>query len=192
MTGTWASGFVTGDIITAAEYKKQAGSIYDTTLGASAASIDVTGISATYANLMMSIYARGDTASASTNTLMRFNGDTAANYDYQQLHGAGASATAVETFAATSSIVMVAPANTAGANLFGSAEVFIPHYAGSTNNKQFVSIAASKFGTTTGLLFVDIFGGGWRSTAAINQITLFPAAGNFVAGTRVTIHALGA
>ena len=193
MTGTWATGWATGDIVTAAEFKKTAGSIFDTTLGASAANIDVTGISNTYAHLMVSIYARADVAAATTGCFMQFNGDTAANYDYQELTAIAAVASATETFAATSVLLGGIPANTAGANLFGSIETFIPHYAGTANNKQYVSLASRKAGTTTGLLGVHIFGGGWRSTAAINRITFLPpAAANFVSGTRVTIHALGA
>lgn len=192
MTGTWATGWATGDIVTAAEFKKTAGSVFDTTLGASAATIDITGISATYAHLMISIYARGDNASATSVASIQFNGDAAANYDYQQLQGLAAAAGAAETFAATSAPVGVIPANSAGANLFGTCEVFIPHYAGSTNNKQTVAINAYKTGTTTGLVGVEMFGAGWRSTAAINRITLLLSAGNLVAGTRVTIHALGA
>jgi hypothetical protein len=178
--------------VTAAEFKKTAGAIFDSTLGASAASIDVTGISNTYAHLMVTLYARGDTAATTAAVAMRFNGDAATNYDYQQLRGQAAAASAGETFAATIVYIGDCPANTAGANLFGATEVFIPHYAGSTNNKQTVTITTTKTATTTGTLAVNVFGGSWRSNAAINQITFFPTAGNFVAGTRVTIHALGA
>lgn len=192
MTGTWASGWATGDIVTAAEFKKTAGSVFDTTLGGSAASIDVTAISNTYAHLMISIYARGDTAATSTPVFVRFNGDSGLNYDYQQLFGTAATTGAAELFGQSAASVGSMPANTAGANLFSSHEVFIPHYAGSTNNKQIVTFTSFKLGTTTGLMANNIFGGGWRSNAAINQITLLPSAGNFVAGTRVTIHALGA
>jgi hypothetical protein len=192
MTGTWASGWATGDVVTAAEFKKTAGAIFDSTLGASAANVDITGISATYAHLMVSLYGRGDTAATTTSVAIRFNGDAAANYDYQYLLGSAAAPAAAESFANTSPVAALIPANTAGANLFGSAEIFIPNYAGSTNNKQYVSINAAKSATTTGTMFVIIYGGGWRSNAAINQVTLFPVAGNFVAGTRVTIHALGA
>ncbi len=192
MSGTWASGWLTNDIVTAAEFKKSAGSIYDTTLGASAASVDVTAISSTYAHLLISTYTRSDTAAANTPLLIRFNGDTGANYDYQYAQGSAAVASAAETFAATSLQVGYAEANTAGANLFAMAEIFIPHYAGSSNNKQVASLATSKGGTASGNLAVNIFGGGWRSNAAINQVTLFPSAGNFVSGTRITIYAMGA
>lgn len=192
MTGTWATGWATGDIVTAAEFKKTAGSIFDSTLGASAANVDVTGISATYAHLMVSIYARGDVVATQTSMQMRFNGDSSGNYDYQELFASAASPVAAEAFAGTGAPMGFCIGSTAGANLFSATEVFIPHYAGTTNNKSYVSIACRKMGVTTGLLGVDIFGGGWRSNAAINQVTIFPASGNFVAGTRVTVHALGA
>lgn len=177
--------------MTAAEFKKSAGSIFDSTLGGSAATIIISGISATYAHLMVSLYARSDVAAASTAVLMQFNGDAAANYDYQELDGIAAATSAGELFATSGLAIGTAPANTASANLFNAAEIFIPNYAGTSNNKQFVSINSHKTGTTTGLLRVSVFGGGWRSVAAINQITLLTA-GNFVAGTRVTVHALGA
>jgi hypothetical protein len=192
MTGTWATGWATGDVVTAAEFKKTAGAIFDSTLGASAASIDVTGISNTYAHLMVTVYARGDVASTGVNVIMRFNGDAAANYDYQVVAGFAATAAAAETFAASGVLIGGIPANTAGANLFGQADVFIPHYAASSNNKQFVSMNIYKTGTATTNMTIQLLGGSWRSNAAINQVTLLPTSGNFVAGTRATIHALGA
>lgn len=192
MTGTWASGWATGDVVTAAEFKKAAGSVFDTTLGGSAASIDITGISATYAHLMISIYARCDTAAVNTSMYLQFNGDAAANYDWQQLTGNAAVASAAETFTTGGALIGTCPAGTAGANLFGSAEVFIPHYAGSTNNKQLLTVTSSKIGTTTASMQASLFGGSWRSNAAINRVTLIASPGNYVAGSRLTIHALGA
>lgn len=193
MTGTWPTGFSDGDIIAASEYKKQAGSIYDTTLGVAAASITASGIVATYAHLLITLYARSDQATTIVGSLMRFNGDAAANYDYQFVQGQAATAAAAETFGATSVQIGNIPANSAGANLFGANQIFIPHYAGSSNNKQVVAIGSSKLGTATTNLNAVIFGGGWRSTAAINSITIFAGgSGNLMAGTRMTIHALGA
>jgi hypothetical protein len=191
-TGTWPLGWATGDIETAAEFKKGIGSLFDSTLVGSAANVDITSIVATYAHLLVVVYARGDTAAANTNQLFRFNGDTAANYDYQLLTGGGATVTAVEAFAQTSAFIGFPPANTAGANLFGVSITFIPHYAGSTNNKLALSVASSKTGTTTGLMKNYLSAGFWRSSAAINRVTLLPAAGNFVAGTRVTLYGMGA
>jgi hypothetical protein len=192
MTGTWATGWATGDIVTAAEFKKGGGSISDTTLGSSAASVDIASIVATYAHLLIAVYARGDTAATSVATSVRFNNDTAANYDSQYVRGNGAAASAAEAFGATGANICITPANTAGANLFGACLLFVPHYAGTSNNKEITSLSACKIGTAGSNQFTDFFGGAWRSSAAINRVTIFPTAGNFVTGTRVTIYGLGA
>ena len=192
MTGTWASGFVTGDIVTAAEYKKSAGALFDSTLGGSAANIDATSILGTYAHLLISFYGRGDTATLSLAALLRFNNDSAANYDFQYVRGLAATASAAESFAQATAQFGSIPGSTAGANLFSAVQLFIPNYGGSTNNKSFVAMCSSKSGTTTGSIEADVFAGHWRSNAAINRITFLPGSGNFVAGTRLTIHALGA
>lgn len=192
MTGTWASGWATGDIVTAAEFKKGVGAIFDTTLGGAAANIDVTSISATYAHLLLTLYSRSDAATALVAGLMRFNGDSAANYDYQYVQGQAATASAAESFGASSLTIGNIAGNTAGANLFGTQEIFIPHYAGASNNKGFIALSANKIGVATTNITVNLFGGSWRSNAAINRITLLPGSGSFMAGTRLTIYAMGA
>ena len=191
MTGTWPSGWATGDVETAVEFKKGIGAISDTTLGGIAANVDITSISATYAHLLLVTYARSD--AAGTRALqLRFNGDATANYDHQQLLGTAATVQAIETFAAAQIIAGFIPLSTDGANLFSASVTFIPNYAGSTNNKLALSISGLKIGTTTGLMANYLVGGFWRSAAAINRITLLPNAGNFVAGTRVTLYGMGA
>ena len=192
MTGTWPTGWATGDIETAAEFKKGIGAISDTTLGAPAANIDITSIVGTYAHLLVWVYARGDTALAITSLLARFNGDSAANYDFQIFEGSAAALLVNESFAATSALAGRIPANTAEANLFNASLTFIPHYAGSSNNKVALSVSSAKSGVTSGSIDNTLVGGFWRSNAAINRITLLPIAGNFVAGTRVSLYGMGA
>lgn len=192
MTGTWPTGWATGDIETAAEFKKGVGAIFDSTLGAPAANVDVTSIVGTYAHLLVVSYLRGDQAAVSNFVNIQFNGDTAANYDLQRLHGAAASTIAAEAFAQTSLLCAYEPAGTAGANLFGASVAFIPNYAGASNNKLVLGASSIKTGTTGGSLTVALTGGFWRSNAAITRVTLIPAAGNFVAGTRVTVYGVGA
>lgn len=192
MTGTYATGWATGDVELASEYKKGIGSISDTTLGGSAANVDVSSIVSTYAHLLVVVYARGDTAATSTPVNLRFNGDAGANYDSQELQASGASVSPAEAFAQTVMLAGHAPANTAPANLFCAMVAFIPHYAGSANNKLALAISSIRVGTTTGLMANTLNGAFWRSTAAINRVTIQPGAGNFVAGTRVTIYGMGA
>jgi|SRR5215831_4964116 len=192
MTATWASGWATGDIVTAAEFRKGAGSIFDTTLGASAGNVDITGILGSYAHLMVMLYARGDAAASTVVNFLRLNNDSAANYDYQYVRGSAATVVAGESFTQNQLQVGNICGATAGANLFSVTQIFIPHYANTVNNKTFSSYEFMKLGTATGNLELVLLGGGWRSNAAINRLTFFPQSGNFVAGTRVTVYAMGA
>lgn len=192
MTGTWPLGFATGDVMNAAQFGKGIGAIFDSTLGGSAASIDITGIVTTYAHLLVVVYGRGDTASTSISLAARFNADAAANYDYQILGGSAAGVAASEAFAQNQAFVGEIPANTGGANLFGACMLFIPHYAGSANNKASVAVSSLKKGTSSGNMTTELFAGFWRSSAAINRITILASAGNLVAGTRMTIYGVGA
>lgn len=191
MSGTWTTDWATNDVVTAAEFRKSMGCVADSTLVGSAASIDFTGIPTTYAHLMIVVYARGDTAASSTNLLARLNNDSAANYDNQFLSSQAAVSTASESLAATALTCGAIPAATAGANLFGQAEILVAHYAGAANNKSTRTVWGMKIGTASTNLNVGDNTGFWRSSAAINRVTLFPAAGNFVAGTRVSIYVMG-
>lgn len=192
MSGNWLTGWVTGDVPSATEFKKMWGSISDTTLGSANANVDITGIPSTYAHLMLCVYARGDTAATFTNLNLRFNGDTAANYDSQVERGSAATVAVSESFAQTSGQTAFIAAGSATTNLFSAAQIVIPHYAGTTSNKTFRSTFALKFGTASTNMNVGIFTGFWRSNAAINEITVLPTAGNLAAGTRVTLYAMGA
>lgn len=192
MTGTWPLGWQVGDIEIGAQYGKGIGAISDTTLGGSAASVDITSIVQTYAHLLLVVYARGDLAAALTTLNVRFNGDTAANYDWQRLGGGGTSVSPVEAFAQTSIEHGFVPAASAGANLFSASVGFIPHYAGSSNNKCALSISSSKSGTSSGNMANIFECGFWRSNAAITRVTVLPNSGNFVTGTRVTLYGMGA
>lgn len=160
----------------------------NSTLVAAAASISFTGINQTFAHLLVVAYLRGDTVAVSTNAMLRFNGDAGANYDYQLLDGSAATASAGEAFAQTSLTAGLAAAASAGANLFSAHHITIPHYAQASNNKAASINSALKTGTASGNLVCRAVAGFWRSNSAITQVSLTPAAGNFVAGSRVTIY----
>lgn len=192
MTGTWPTSFATGDLMVAAEFKKGIGCISDTTLGGSAASVDISSIVGTYAHLIVVVYARGDAAVAAADFMMRFNGDTAAHYDYQNLQAFAASVGSTESFATATPLIGIVPGSTAGANLFGACVTFIPHYAGTANNKLALTVSAHKGGVASTQMINTLSGIYWRSNAAINRITVLPTSGNLVAGTRVSIYGMGA
>jgi hypothetical protein len=190
--GSWSGAWDVGDTVPMTEYRKGVGAIFDSTLGSAQASFDLSSIPSSYGALIIALYARGDTAASATGVNLRFNNDSAANYDFQTVAGSAATASSGETFASTSASIGNMPAATAVGNLFSDVDVVIPHYAGSTNNKVLFSMTARKTSTTTGTMQVSDISAFWRSNAAINRVTILPAAGNFVAGSRCTIYVAGA
>lgn len=165
----------------------------DSTLVGSVAAFDFTSVPATFAHLLLMLYLRCDDVATITGANIRFNGDTGANYDFQYASGSAAAVTATESFGATAGQCGLAPAASAAANLFGVAYVFIPHYAAALNNKAWKFQTITKFGTASGNITTREGGGFWRSSAAINQVTVVDSGGgNFVAGSRATLLGLPA
>lgn len=194
MAGTWASGWVTNDIVTAAEFRKGVGAVADTTLGAATSSIDFTGLPTSYAHLVVYVHGRGDTVAQSINVQMRFNNDSAASYYVQRVRGNGATASATESLAQTSMVTGFLPGASATSGLGGSIEIVVPGYAVTPGalSKGVHCSSSCPTGTATGTIFVDETAGFWNSGANINRITLTASSGNFVVGTRATAYVFGA
>jgi hypothetical protein len=189
----------TGDILTEADWDTYIRDNFNTgvpvllansTLVGTTASIDLTGIAQDWAHLLVVAYLRGTTAATFTEIRARFNGDTGNNYDHQQVAGNAASATAGESFAGSSAVVGLIPAANATANVFGPLVIDIPFYSQATNNKAASTQYGWKGGTSTGNLQVASIAAFWRSSAAITQVTLLPAAGSLAAGSRATLYGL--
>jgi hypothetical protein len=166
--------------------------VYDSTLGSAAASIDITGIPTTYAHLRLLLYLRGDNASTTVQGLVRFNNDSAANYQTQYVQGNAAAASAGESLSGTSLGLVTAPAASVGGNVFGGAVVDILSYANSTNQKVVQSAFSYRTGGSTGQGFVGSVTGWWATGAAINRITILASVGNWLAGSRASLYVLGA
>jgi hypothetical protein len=191
-SNSWANGWVTGDIPTAAEFAKGVGAIYDSVLGAPAASIDITGIVANYAHLEIEIYARGDTAATSTTILARFNNDSTAIYNTQNLQAANTTVTAAGALNAAQLTVGTMPAANAPVNHMGACRMLVPYYTGASGYKTMLGLSYFETADTAAGQAIYYTGGIWKSAVAINRITLLPGAGNFIAASRVTIYAKGA
>lgn len=163
--------------------------ISETVLTEAAASVDIQSIPATYRHLRVVVLGRSDTAAAGATLLMRFNNDSAGNYDnvlqsYQGTNGSGDSSAA----AATSARIGTVAAASATSGEAGMCEVLIPNYAGTTFQKVAMSVGNSGIGTT--VQEVGQFSSQWNSTSAITRITVLPGAGNFIAGTVVSLYGL--
>lgn len=187
----WPSTSVAvGDLIQASQLNLLPIQIADSTLAAAASSFDFTSVASQFAHLLIIVQARGDTAATVTSLSCRFNNDSGSNYDVFEIDGSGSTVSGAEGLAGTSLNVGGVPAASSSSNLPASELIWIPNYAAATFEKVAISINAYKLSTTTGNLFAKMKTLAWRSTAAINRVTLFPLAGNFVTGSRATIYGL--
>lgn len=162
--------------------------IQEVNLGADGA-ISLTSIPQTFTHLQLVGVLRASRAAVISLVGLRFNNDTAANYDFERMeaNGAGAMSGAVGT-AVTAGAFGNAHGNTAAANLYAPFTVTIPCYRQANVTRMFNGdITSLEAGVFT---LKNNAGGKWRSTAAITQIDLYDSDGSstsFKAGSRVTL-----
>lgn len=131
---------------------------------------------------------RSDNASTATNLLLRVNGDSGSNYLWEQNEQNNTAATAATAGGATTSIhigTMVAASGTT-ASYFATGTFTMGNVQSSLCFKAASGRAASH--ATTTQVYGGTYGGQWASTNAVTLITLLPAAGNFVAGSSMTVY----
>lgn len=192
MSGSWGTGWIPGDVLTAAEFAKMAGAFYDNVLGAPAASFDINPLPTWGSHLMLLAFLRGDTAAVNAYVGVRFNNDSGANYSYDGIKASGSTIAAFpEGTNQTEMAWGMMPANTATAGAFGALSADVPNFRSTAGHKPFTSMSTHRETTASGGIFLFDVGGIWASTAAITRITVFPFAGNFVAGSRLTAYVLG-
>jgi hypothetical protein len=162
--------------------------IAESILGSPAASVTFSSIPSTWRHLELVISARGDTAATLTAMSLRFNADSGANYDAQQLAGNAAITAAGEFINPTSAQIGECAANTASAGAAGIATVFIPFYAGTAFWKLFTSSHQLRNGTGTTTIHTKHWAGTWRNTAAITSVQILPGAGNFNTGSSFALY----
>lgn len=163
--------------------------IDDQLLGAGAASITfVNPLPTGFRHLLIEIYARGDTAATNVRVVIKFNNDSAANYDTQEYYASAATNNPSESLGVANPQPALIPANTATANYFGVASIRIPHYQSTVGNKVAISEWGMASANTTGTGFRGMTMTKWRTAGtAITRIDLSPLAGNFVAGSLFTL-----
>ncbi len=155
-------------------------------LTVAAASVAFASISQNYRHLRLNVYGRSDTAGTSQEGVHAlFNGDAvAANYDYQRVYGIGAAVTANQAPASPS--IGEIPRAGEAANIFEGFSVLISEYASATKHKHRLSVSGAR-----GSGMVAVYSSRWESTAAVTDITVQPAANNFVAGSVFELEGIG-
>lgn len=164
--------------------------VADVTLGASATSVNLSAIPSGFRSLCLRVVGRSSAAGATDNIRVQVNGDTAANYDYQVLSTSGGALSAAEAYGATA-VVMVGFSTAASpANRFGSCELWVPDYV-SAGEKSMLLVNNRFKGDLVADLTVQSIAAFWRSTAVVSSLQLTMTSGQFVAGSRFTLYALG-
>jgi hypothetical protein len=162
--------------------------ITETITSGSATNVQFASIPGIYRDLELRIRGRGTTAANFVAVRMRFNGDTAANYDHND-HQLGNTATSGFAFVAQTSITIgnlaAASATPAYADFLLST---IADYQGTTFQKAGHWKGSIRHSTTTASMFNEQGSFWWRSTSAITQIDVFPSAGGFVDNSVVSLY----
>lgn len=137
-----------------------------------AASIDFSVIPSTYTDLVLKTSVRwSNTGPDGFN--ISFNGSTS-SFTCRFVEGAG-SGTPISSTGTRFAGGLEGTGYTA--NTFGSVEIYIPNYAGSTNKSYSIDSVTENNATQA---FSQLIAGLWSNTSAINQITIAPSSGTFV------------
>jgi hypothetical protein len=147
-------------------------------------------IPATYRDLMIVVRGRGTTAAINASVQLVFNGDTGANYDRQQSNITTSFLAATNTFGSTAGVIGDITASTAAAGCAGLIEARIGDYRGTTFHKVSNCRAQRKTGTSAGDYMTQLHSMTWRSTSAITSILVQLGAGDFAAGSVISLYGI--
>lgn len=157
---------------------------------ASQASATISGIPGGYRSIELTVEARCSTAAGFQQLLMQLNGDTAANYVYAEAHTAsgGWSVNSGGT-GATSACIGNIPDTASTANSAGNVILNFPNYTGTVFNKSFSGHGGVPAGAyAAGTVYTGTVFGNWKNATAITSIKVFPASGNFINGSLISVR----
>lgn len=150
--------------------------------------ISANGIPQDFSSLKIIGNARSDAAGTGGCILsLRFNNDSAMNYADQSMVATGTSVGAGTDLTPTGINLLGAPSAGSFSDLPVSFSIIIPFYSESTFGKWAFCEAASNIPSAVGPSIIEA-AGLWNSTTAINSITFYLSAGNFIAGSHIKIY----
>lgn len=148
------------------------------TLGSAAASVTFSSISGAYTDLVLIF---GGSVSAFGNLRIQVNSDTGSNYSWTRLLGDGS--TAVSDRGSNQTFINIAILDT---DTIGNSIVHLQNYSNTTTYKTVLTR-----GNSTGT-YLGANVGLWRSTSAINSVTVLAGTGNINSGTVVSLYGIKA
>jgi hypothetical protein len=156
--------------------------------------VDFSSIPQTYRHLRILYVARSSTAGlASYDLACQFNGDTAANYDWEKSYAAATTTAASEGIAATWGVVGYATGPTATTTTrFARGAIDIPYYTDAMEKDAIGDFIAPRT-TASANTYRGTLGAHWRQAAAITRIVLFPATASaalWAANSKIALYGI--
>ncbi len=142
-----------------------------------ASSISFTSIPGTYTDLCLKLSTRSDDGTASRRQLkVAYNGSTS-DFTGRRLYGEDGGTGSDSLSGSTGNSFGITDGDASTANTFGSAEIYIPNYAGSSYKSSSTDSVIENNSSTTydNWLTANL----WSQTAAITSITVTLTGGNF-------------
>ena len=141
-----------------------------------ASSIDFTSIPSTYTDLMLRVSTRSTDASVRRQLWVKYN-NSSSNYTGRRLYAEDGGVGSDSLSGATGYSFGVTDGDSATANTYGNAEIYIHNY---TSAKYKSSITDSVLENNSSTTYDNwITGNLWSDATAINQVTITLSAGNF-------------
>lgn len=162
--------------------------IATTTLGSAQSTISFSSVSSAYTDLIL-IGNWGQSLDAEGCLIRVGNGsvDTGTNYSSTELYGTGSAAGSQRTSNATGARVTFASGG--GSAVTSNVAIHLMNYANTTTNKTMITrtnVPSSAYPATAAIVSL------WRSTVAINTITLYLTGGNFLTDSTFTLYGIKA
>ena len=131
-----------------------------------ASSVTFTSIAQTYTDLKLVISSRSVAADTSDGLYLKIN-TSASSFLQSRVYGSGTAVTSNQT---PTNIVTLDDAANNTANVFGSADIYLPYYTASTNKAYYAYSVEEQNGTAS---YIQLLSGLWNGTAAITEINLY-------------------
>ena len=139
--------------------------------------VSFTSIPGTYTHLQIRALTRDSRVATNSDATIRFNGDTAANYNAHNFSADGTTIYSGAYVNATNINIGNQPGLSATASIFGGSVIDILDYA---NTNKFKTVRCITSYDANGSGWVNIGSGTWRSTSAITSITFTPLVSPYV------------
>jgi hypothetical protein len=149
----------------------------------STGTITFSSIPSTYSHL--EVRATFLASSANEDLLVRFNSDTASNYSFHELRGNG---TSVTSGAGVSTAFMYAGANAGNTTFPFNLIISVAEYKNTNINKTIRVLAGQDRNGAGG--GVSFFSGNWRSTTAVNSITIYTPTGVINTNSKFALYGI--